>query len=248
MIPQAEKTGSLKKARAYFGQGLERSPGDMNILYGTLCASIEARTKFRGERFPGNVIWSACLTADGSAAFVHSVSWMSGGKASHLHLRPPVLGQTLASFLCSPGALPQPPPADCVESWNITAERTVALTGSHNPELLIPLAASKVRGWLDDIASRMPRPETLAVALSGGVCIRHMAGGAKSRSQILQRNNYRMRAVNDALVALARERGLPVLDFFSTTLAAGCGSESKDALHFHGAVYRAESIAFFGWI
>jgi hypothetical protein len=222
---------------------------NMNILYGQLCGRIGSRTKFRGERFPGNVIWSACISADGSAAIVQSVSWMSGGKASHLHLLPPVLGQTMASFLCYAKTLPGPPadPADCAR-WNVTAEWTVALSGSHNPELLIPHAADAVRSWVDDISARLPRPETLALALAGGVCIQHMAGSPRSRSQAFQRNSYRMRAVNDAAVAVARERGLPVLDFFTVTLAAGCGRESRDAVHFQGAVYRSESIAFFGWL
>ena len=223
---------------------------NMNIFYSHLCGRIGYRTKYRGERFPGNVIWSACFNAGGSVGVVHTVSWM-GSKAQRavcLQLRPPTVGQTLASFLCSPSTIPQAPAAECTGKWNATAEWTLVLPGSHNPELLIPRAAKEAHAWLDEISGRMPQPETLVVALTGGVCMRHMALRLGSRSQILQRNNYRMRAANDAVLFVARERGLPVLDFFSVTLAAGCGAESKDAVHFQAPVYSAETLAFLGWI
>jgi hypothetical protein len=227
---------------------------NMNILYGHLCGAIGYRAKYRGERFPGNVIWSACVSADGALAVVHSISWMTSGPpgrfALGLQFRPATVGQTMASFLCRQDTLPGPPadPADCAR-WNVTAERTVALSGSHSPDLLVPRAAAAVRGWLDEIAARLPRPGSLAVALVGGVCIRHVRGRPVARARPHQRNNYRLRAVNDAALAAARERGLPALDFFSVTLAAGCGPESKaDGVHFQAPVYRSESAAFFAWI
>ena len=61
-------------------------------------------------------------------------------------------------------------------------------------------------------------------------------------SQVYQRNNYRIRGLNEALARQADQRGLPLVDFFSVSLAAGCGpAVSKDVVHFHPPVYAAHS-------
>jgi hypothetical protein len=61
-------------------------------------------------------------------------------------------------------------------------------------------------------------------------------------TQRFERNNYRIRALNEALARQARLRGLPVVDFYSVSLAAGCGPAlSRDVIHFHQPVYAAHS-------
>ena len=207
---------------------------NMNKLQTALCGKIQSKKKFKGERSHKNVVWRACISQDGALALVFSVSWMGGNAAAGMHIRPFVLGQPMSNFLCGAGAIPTASPELCA-AWNVVAHRTVIAPGSHNPEQLIPRANADVRSWIDDIAGRMPRPESLILALTVGVCLRHF--NPRSSPQLFQRNNYRLRPVNDAVVEVAAERGLPVLDLWSVSLAAGCNEESGDAVHFRGPVY-----------
>ena len=92
-----------------------------------------------------------------------------------------------------------------------------------------------MRGWVDDLLSCIERPETVVVMLTSGVCLRHF--NPRHSLQLFQRNNYRLRPVNDAELTVAQERGWPVVDLWSISLAAGCDVESADAVHFQGPIY-----------
>lgn len=225
--------------------------GDSNMrkLHTVVCRRLGGNRTFHGQNpdaRPGTaLIWSACFTADMTTAIVHSVSWMHKGRSVDVKMKPVFVGQTLSGALCSyadkqDGAKRALPAAVCDKEWDVAAERTVVLVGSHQHQQLIPTALDDVRSWLNHIAGRVPRPETLSAALVTAVCVNQFALWRKHFGQLFQRNNYRVRAVNDVTaVALAERGGLPWMDTFSVSLAAGCKEESADVVHFRDSIYIA---------
>jgi hypothetical protein len=183
-----------------------------------------------------------CLSRGGGLALVFSAAWMSGA-GSHFGESLALLGRPLAPLLC-----PMVPSPGCTEAWNRTANRTLALVGSHYPQQPIPRARADVRAWLAGVAARLPpRPGVLAVALVGGVCVERFHSVPRYWPQLFQRNNYRLRAVNDATLAAARVAGAAAADLFSMSLAAGCGpAVSADVVHFRPPVYAAQADALLG--
>ena len=168
---------------------------------------------------------------------MYTVSWMTGNDTDRFGASSArLLGLPLAPVLC-----PKLRSPSCKTNWNRTAAVTLALVGSHNSPLLIPRARADVHAWLAGIAARLPPgPGALVVILVGAVCVRHFHRIPRYWEQLFQRNNYRLRAVNNATLEAARVLGVPVLDAFSLTLAAGCERESPDVVHFRPPVYKAE--------
>ena len=222
--------------------------GDSNMrkLHGAVCRHIGANVTYHGHRHPPRpgqaLVWSACFTRDMTAAVVHSVSWMTGRFSLDTSMSPQFVGRTLSSALCrytvkQDGEERAVPAALCDEAWNVTAQRTVILVGSHSHDQLIPAARRDVAGWVDGIAQRMERPETLSVMLVTAVCVRHFVEFARFSDQLFQRNNYRIRGINEATVDVMEPLGVPWMDAFSVTLAAGCKEESSDVVHFRDNPY-----------
>ena len=210
---------------------------NMNKVFLILCDRIDAVTQYKGLR-EGEVArraysWKACITPDGSLAVVVSVSWKQGGHA--LVHRPSALGQPLSQVLCRKDTLPEPPPGDCAAAWNVTAERTLVHTGSHNTEQLVPTADAAVRSWVHDILWHVRRPETVTLMLTSGMCVNRLR--PHDLPQLFRSNNYRLRAVNEAQLSVAAERGWLVLDMWSVSLAAGCGGEAGDYVHYNNHMY-----------
>jgi hypothetical protein len=216
--------------------------GDSNMrnLYHQACQRIRS-PKVHMKNTSGSIQTQfstrVCLSPGGEVALAYSASWMSG-PGSDLNKSPELLGKPLGPLLCQ-----MAPSTGCVEAWNRTADRTLALVGSHYPEQSIPRARADVRAWLDGIAARLPqRPGALAVLLVNSVCVGKFRAVPQYFSQLFQRNNYRLCAVNDATLVAARELGATAADLFSVSLAAGCGAkESKDVVHFHRPVYAAQA-------
>jgi hypothetical protein len=186
-----------------------------------------------------------CVSADGMVALAYTVSWMhANGSSTHYGSSRALIGQPLALLLCP--ALKSP---GCKEAWNFTANRTLALVGSHFPQQIIPHAPAETRVWLAAIAERLPRePGTLAVALTSAVCIRHFKSVPQFWDQLIRRNNYRLRAVNDATLAAARAEGAAVVDTYSVSLAAGCDAASSDLVHFQQPVYAEHAKVVFSML
>jgi hypothetical protein len=209
--------------------------GDSNMrnLHASACRRI------RGVFLKG--LGEVCLSRDGRQALVYTVSWMTEKGTGLFGASSALLGLPLAPVLCR--ARPSP---GCEVEWNRTAALTLALVGSHYPKQLIPPARTDVRAWLTSIAARLPPGSgSLAVVLVGGVCVRHFHRFPQYWGQLFQRNNYRLRAVNNATLEAARALGVPALDAFSLTLAAGCEAESNDVVHFRPSVYKAQFDALF---
>jgi hypothetical protein len=213
--------------------------GDSNMrnMHVHACGRIRSRKTHtitrkppRGETHSDHV----CLSPDGMVALVYTVSWMhANGSSVHYGSSRALLGQPLAPILCP--ALRSP---GCAEAWNRPANRTLALVGSHFPQQIMARAQADTRAWLAAIAARLPRaPGALAVALTCGVCIGQLKTVPRYWGQLFQRNNYRVRAVNDATLAAARAEGAAAVDTFSASLAAGCDGLSRDVVHFQPAVY-----------
>jgi hypothetical protein len=218
--------------------------GDSNMrnLHAQACKRIQSpRTKH--TTLSGGPQTLICLSPGGNVALAFTTAWMHAkGGAALLGESSALLGRPLAPLLC-----PMAPSPGCVAAWNRTADRTLALVGSHYPQQPIPRARADVAAWLDGIAARLPRrPGALAVLLTCSVCIAGFKSVPQYWAQLIQRNNYRVRAVNDATLAAAREAGVATVDLFSVTLAAGCGAAaSKDVVHFHAPVYAAQADALF---
>ena len=240
---------------AYVAQSLPLRPaphrwfhlvGDSNMrkLHVAICHHHGAhRRSDHGQDQRKPPLWSICFASDNATAFVYSASWMIGDMPVYIDEPPLLVGRNLSGALCSIApsrALGVVTRATlCQGSWNIIAERTVVLVGSHKPQQKIPTARADVQTWLDNIVRRLPRTGTLSAVLVTAVCVGQFAVWRQHAGQLFQRNNYRIRGVNDATVAALTERGVPWVDAFSVTLAAGCAEESADVVHFREAAYVA---------
>jgi hypothetical protein len=220
--------------------------GDSNMrsLHAQACQRIRS-PRTHTKNLPGGSPTLICLSPGGNVALAFTTAWMhakSTGGAALLGESSALLGGPLAPLLC-----PMAPSPGCAVAWNRTADRTLALVGSHYAQQLIPRSRADVATWIKGIAARLPRRTgALAVLLTCSVCIGWFNSTPQYWVQLFQRNNYRLRAVNDATLAAAREVGAAAADLFSMTLAAGCGAAaSKDVVHFHGPVYAAQADALF---
>ena len=75
----------------------------------------------------------------------------------------------------------------------------------------------------------------MRLVLTGAVCTHHFHRFPHYWSQLFQRNNYRVRAANDASLAV-RPEGLEVFDLFSLSLSTG-GRLCRDVVHFYNPFY-----------
>ena len=180
-----------------------------------------------------------CFSRGGRRALVFTVSWMNRGSGIFIDAQQ-LLGRPLLPAICGQRGKPGPLRDACATRWNTTAILTLFLAGSHYPELEVPRASEEGGAWLREmVGSVAGGTRTSALVLTCPVCV-----ARRYKTQAPTRNNHRISAVNAALTAHAAAAGLAVLDFFSISMAAGCG-HSSDGLHYSKAVYRAQADALF---
>jgi hypothetical protein len=186
--------------------------GDSNMrrIFATLCQLCGAGSRLEWARREPNTGGTCICGKQQGVAIHYSIAWLDfAPQFNHTGLdlcaivEPGVLGASV----CKKAAL------------------TLVSLGSHTAHYTIDDLRASVPRSID--AYRNATGGAMAVALTTAMCIEKIPAKFEHTHgtwELLQRNNYRLMALNEIIVDEAEQRRIPVIDLFAWSLSAGCGT------------------------
>jgi hypothetical protein len=123
------------------------------------------------------------------------------------------------------------------------AALTLVSLGSHTPHYTIDELRASVPTSIE--AYYNATGGAMAVALTTAACIEKIPAKYERTHgtwELLQRNNYRLMALNEMIIEETDKRRIPVIDLFAWSLSAGCG-HFVDAVHMSERLYGQLAVA-----